>query len=60
MSDIKPLQWDDVAGHPVVVCPNCKGKSECGSENYESLKSRGICATCYEKQSVVISSQFSG
>ena len=60
MSDIKPLKWDDVAGHPVVVCPECNGKSESGSANYESLKSRGICANCYKKQSAVISSQFSG
>ena len=60
MSDKKPLNWSDVAGHPVVVCPECKGKSEAGSENFSSLESRGICAICYEKQSAVISSQFSG
>ena len=52
MSDKKPLQWDDVAGHPVVVCPNCKGKSEAGSENYESLKVNGICCACKRKEGV--------
>ena len=60
MSDVHELNWSDVAGHPVVVCPNCKGKSESGSENMESLKVRGICANCYKKQSVIISSQISG
>ena len=60
MSDVHQLNWSDVAGHPVAVCPRCKSKSESGSENVESLKARGICATCYKKQSVVISSQISG
>lgn len=49
--DIKPLQWDDVAGHPVVVCPECKGKSESGSANYFSLEVNGICLTCKRKES---------
>lgn len=50
MSNKKPLIWSDVAGHPVVVCPNCEGKSEAGSDNYYSLKSRGICEACHRKE----------
>lgn len=50
MSNKKPLIWSDVAGHPVVVCPNCEGKSEAGSDNYYSLESRGICEACYRKE----------
>lgn len=50
MSDVHELNWSDVAGHPVVVCPNCEGKSEAGSDNYYSLESRGICESCYRKE----------
>lgn len=51
MSDVHELNWSDVAGHPVAVCPRCKGKSESGSANVESLKVNGICATCKRKES---------
>lgn len=51
MSDVHELNWSDVAGHPVAVCPRCKGESESGSENVESLKANGICATCKRKES---------
>jgi len=49
MNDIKPWQPIEITDSGLVVCPECKDRSEQGSANHDAIKSIGMCLTCDDK-----------
>lgn len=48
--EFKPWQPLQIVGDSYVKCPKCENLSQLGSPNHDSLKSTGVCISCYREE----------